>query len=206
MAEDHREQAADVDPLLTQSDQEVAVFYETSTELLSFSGRTDSMKEGPEDSENEASGTVDEYTTVLLGNGAAGREGPCCSLSYRSADPDRSVTPFAVILLIVLFGVYILNQADRLVLPVAIPSGLRCEGAKENCRNLSSSWEPGYSVAADNADAQYSTIDSASNVSNSSSNDTDCISFNDYEQGLLTGRFVASSVSAAGIQEGRGRG
>lgn len=178
MAEDQQEQAADVDPLLTpRSDEEVAV---TSTESLNFSGRSD-MKNGPEDSDNEASGTIDEnhaYSTVLLGNGAAGKA-PCCPFSYRSADPDRSVTPFAVILLAVLFGVYILNQADRLVLPVAIPSGLRCEDTKEHCRNLSSTWgRPGHSV-----------IEGARNSSNGSdsSNQTDCIHFNDYEQGLLTG-------------------
>ena len=188
MEEDQREQAADVDPLLIpQSDEEVTVFYETSTESLSFSGRRSGMKTA-EDSENEVSGTIDEnhaYGTVLLGNGAA--KTPCCPISYRSPDPDKSVTPFAVILLAVLFGVYILNQADRLVLPVAIPSGLRCEGVKEDCKNLSDTWDVGHSVKG----AQYSTADLASINGSNSSNDTDCIHFNDYEQGLLTGMSLA---------------
>ena len=88
-------------------------------------------------------------------------------MSCRSPDPELKVTPFAVILLGVLFVVYILNQADRLMLPVAIPSGLRCKlSVKSECRgNISEE-----------------------NTSNDS-NQTDCIHFNDNEQGLLTGKF-----------------
>ena len=72
-----------------------------------------------------------------------------------------SLHPYIVLILLLL--IYVLNQADRLVLPVVIPAGLRC--------TLSSSGE------CDN---------STSNSSNSTGHE-DCISFNDYEQGLITG-------------------
>jgi len=68
-----------------------------------------------------------------------------------------------LIVLILLLLIYILNQADRLVLPVVIPAGLRCTlSSSKDCDN------------------------SSSNSSNSTSH-KDCISFNDYEQGLITG-------------------
>lgn len=73
-----------------------------------------------------------------------------------------SLHPCIVLLLLLL--IYVLNQADRLVLPVVIPSGLRCEGSSPgDCEN------------------------STANDSNITSNSEDCISFNDYEQGLITG-------------------
>ena len=88
--------------------------------------------------------------------------------SYRSTDPQRKVTPFALVLLLVLFVVYVLNQADRLVLPVVIPAGLRCGASEaEECGN-------------------------ASNLSNSTNNTEDCIVFSDHEQGIITGRMLLS--------------
>ena len=93
--------------------------------------------------------------------------------TYRSV-PDGSVervTPFAVVLLVVLLAVYVLNQADRLVLPVVIPNGLRCDVGKDEC------------AVANNA-----TNSSASgNGSNETSSEGGCIKFNDDQQGLLTG-------------------
>lgn len=75
-----------------------------------------------------------------------------------------SLHPYIVLMLLLL--IYVLNQADRLVLPVVIPSGLRCEGSSASkCNDLNS------------------TI----NASNATSTSEDCISFNDYEQGLITG-------------------
>lgn len=55
--------------------------------------------------------------------------------SYRSHTPHEMVTPFAIILLLVLFLIYVLNQADRLVLAVSIPAGLRCESKQSQCEN-----------------------------------------------------------------------
>ena len=68
------------------------------------------------------------------------------------------------IILLALLIVYVLNQADRLVLPVVIPSGLRCDvSSADECNN------------------------STTNDSNVTNTNEDCISFNDYEQGLITG-------------------
>ena len=74
-----------------------------------------------------------------------------------------SLHPFIVLFLLLL--IYVLNQADRLVLPVVIPSGLRCKAsASSECDNST-----------------------AGNISDVNSSSEDCISFNDYEQGLITG-------------------
>ena len=87
---------------------------------------------------------------------------------WKSRDGERErVTPFAVVLLLVLLAVYVLNQADRLVLPVVIPNGLRCDVGKQDCSNNSGG-------------AANATL-------NGSSSDSDCIRFNDDQQGLLTG-------------------
>ena len=74
-----------------------------------------------------------------------------------------SLHPFVVLFLLLL--IYVLNQADRLVLSVVIPSGLRCEASlSSECDNSTSN-----------------------NDSNHTTSSEDCISFNDYEQGLITG-------------------
>lgn len=113
----------------------------------------------------------------------------CYSLyrSYRSADvnPHERVTPFALVLLAVLCVVYVLNQADRLMLPVVIPSGLRCETANETeCANASSN----ASLSPD--------------VPVNASSDGDCIHFSDDQQGLLTGA-RGFSMAARCLQEAR---
>lgn len=82
----------------------------------------------------------------------------------------RHITPFAVALLIVLLAVYVLNQADRLVLAVVIPNGLRCGVEKDGC--------PG---------SNYSTNTTNTTGSDGNSSHEDCIKFNDDQQGLLTG-------------------
>ncbi len=119
-----------------------------------------------EQAESKFDGEEEQDTVALLKASSDSSNSLCsCLNSYRSPDPEKRVTPFAVFLLMVLFLVYILNQADRLVLPVAIPSGLRCEGSvQDECRgNLSN--------------------ESAAEAANH----TDCVHFNDNEQGLLTG-------------------
>jgi len=72
-----------------------------------------------------------------------------------------SLHPYMVLALLLL--IYVLNQADRLVLPVVIPAGLRC-------------------VVSSSSECSNST----SNSSNTTAH-KDCIPFNDYEQGLITG-------------------
>ena len=90
----------------------------------------------------------------------------------RSSDGkgDR-VTPFAVVLLLVLLAVYVLNQADRLVLPVVIPNGLRCNVGKDDCSGLNTT----------------NTSTDGNDTTNNTSSNSDCIQFNDDQQGLLTG-------------------
>lgn len=90
---------------------------------------------------------------------------------YPSSETDgkaERITPFAVALLIVLLAVYVLNQADRLVLAVVIPSGLRCGVEKDDCPGSNSSTN-------------------TSTETDGNSSDVDCIQFNDDQQGLLTG-------------------
>ena len=101
--------------------------------------------------------------------------------SYRSTNPQSRITPFAIVLLIVLLLIYVLNQADRLVLAVLIPSGLKCTG----------------NSTQDN-DTCYTNNAPLNNISNETIiSNPDCIPFNDYEQGLLTGpAFVVVYVIA----------
>ena len=84
---------------------------------------------------------------------------------YNRDEKFEHFTPFAIVLLIVLLLVYVLNQADRLVLPVVIPNGLRCNVGKDQC----------------------ATENTTNNATNSSGSKGDCIVFNDDQQGLLTG-------------------
>ena len=100
--------------------------------------------------------------------------------SYRSADPQSRVKPFAVVLLVVISIVYVLNQADRLVLAVLIPSGLQCpfgNSSNDSCKKDSAK-----------EDADVSGV-----------NNTDCIKFNNAEQGLLTGPAFTVIYVLAGL-------
>jgi len=104
--------------------------------------------------------------------------------SYRSSNPEERVTPFALVLLLVLFMVYVLNQADRLVLPVVIPDGLRCElSFNDECANRSNN------SMSDGSASGFTpiTFRNETNLSNATDVVSDCIDFNDDEQGLLTG-------------------
>lgn len=162
-----------------------AVFYDANTESVDLRNTCDQqgMEHVYTDNDtSDADGTLDETcNTVLLRDSS--KKGRCCSCcpSYRSADPDENITPFAIILLIVLFMIYILNQADRLVLPVAIPSGLRCEvSVKNECRNLTHLGSKDVSFTRHLQDTEFANLTNMTE---------DCIHFNDYEQGLLTGMF-----------------
>ena len=109
--------------------------------------------------------------------------------SYRSSNPDERVTPFAIVLLIALFLIYVLNQADRLVLAVTIPAGLRCELKASECGgngSVNSSLlfrEFGNNGAPATSDVMVYNIDEDNNTNTTA----DCIHFSDSEQGLLTG-------------------
>eukprot|EP00117_Sycon_ciliatum_P007649 scpid64345/ scgid5891/ Protein spinster homolog 1 len=76
----------------------------------------------------------------------------------------------AVAALIVLFFVSVLNQADRWVLPVVAPVGMRC----------------------------YLTGDSCSNASRSEAS-CGCVDFNTYDQGVLTGPAFCAVYVISGI-------
>ena len=103
-----------------------------------------------------------------------------CCLAYRSSNPEQRVTPFAMVLLIVLFIIYVLNQADRLVLAVLIPAGLRCDLGN-------SSNDTSCVVPSNQSDSENRT------------DFTDCIEFNDFEQGLLTGPAFTIIYVLAGL-------
>lgn len=156
------------------------VFYEAKEEMVTIraSRAADESKDsGMQQTDGSASGDDGDADTVELIKKPIRGDSPCTSscyqfcMSYRSPDPDLKVTPFAVVILTILFIIYVLNQADRLVLPVAIPSGLRCElSVQDECRNNDS-------------------------IPSNYSNDTNCIHFNDNEQGLLTGMSVYENIT-----------
>ncbi|CAI8021136.1 Protein spinster [Geodia barretti] len=106
---------------------------------------------------------------------------------YSWSSPDgktERVTPFAVVLLLVLLAVYVLNQADRLVLPVVIPNGLRCDEGKEDCGSYNASGVGGNGSSAH---------------SNGTSSSRNCIQFDDDQQGLLTGPAFTVIYVLAGL-------
>ena len=85
---------------------------------------------------------------------------------FTNIDNQKKLSLHPYIILLILLLIYVLNQADRLVLAVLIPSGLKCNvETADECNN------------------------SATNISdvNVTNANEDCISFNDYEQGLITG-------------------
>ena len=166
----------------TEAKPEVVVTYDVKTDSCTFKTMTavpngaHCESNGPLEPMAAASASESQQHTILLREDEKKSRCqyicPSCYKffkSYRSTDPQRMVTPFALVLLLVLFVIYVLNQADRLVLPVVIPAGLRC-GASEadECGNTS-------------------------NSSNSTNTDEGCIIFSDHEQGLITGRALLST-------------
>ena len=156
---------------------------------VSFNTATDSITvqfKSTDDMQSEEAGDAvessDDFTAALMPDNAGSDQ--CCFSrffgSYRSTNPESRVTPFAIVLLAVLFLIYVLNQADRLVLAVLIPAGLRCDPSSDN---------------NDSADC-FSTDD---NYTINVSNFTDCVSFNNAEQGLLTGPAFTIIYVIAGL-------
>ena len=159
-------------------------------------------KESKSDVEDEKDPWQTESEVFLLSEDQNGRHKnslcPCKNVQlfiqlYRSSNPQSKITPFAVVLLIVLLMIYILNQADRLVLAVLIPSGLRCD-------DISNTSDESCLIYISNNDTEIVN----------SYNNTDCIPFNDAEQGLLTGPafiviYVVAGLPLAWLADTRSR-
>ena len=110
---------------------------------------------------------------------------------------QERVSWFAIILLLILFYIYVLNQADRLVLPVLIPAGLRCDYSKDNVTCLKNIQEK------QGLTKLYT--EGSGNDSNSTTNapsETGCVDFNEFEQGLLTGPAFIVIYVLAGLPLG----
>ena len=118
------------------------------------------------------------------------------------------VSPFAVLILVVFLVIYVLNQADRLVLPVLIPAGLRCTEAESsecaaanetNATNATSASEREQAASAPPTSPATPTISmQMQNVGNETTG-TGCIEFTDFEQGLLTGPAFTVIYVVAGL-------
>ena len=159
---------------------------------VSSNGAADkTMSEDDIKKTDEDDDVKDDSTEVLLSHETKNKHTSSSTLcfpdwqtflkSYRSSDPQSRVTPFAVVLLLVISIVYVLNQADRLVLAVLIPSGLQCINGGPNGSNDS-----------------CVTEDHNSQIDNDVNN-SDCISFNNAEQGLLTGPAFTVVYVVAGL-------
>ena len=147
----------------------------------------DKVKEEVEKKMDGVESSSDEYTTSLLPEPRPAEDSGClpkCYAAYRSPNSGSRITPFAIILLVVLFVIYVLNQADRLVLAVLIPSGLRCY---EDFSNTS------------NSTCSESSQDDSGNDTYNETNSTDCIHFDNFEQGLLTGPAFTIVYVVAGL-------
>ena len=83
---------------------------------------------------------------------------------------QETTTRRAILALVVLFFVSVLNQADRWLLPVVAPDGMRCFLTGGTCKN-----------------------DTVSNVS------CGCVDFSTYDQGILTGPAFCSIYVLSGI-------
>ena len=161
-------------------------------------------KDSKSDVEDEKHPWQTESEVFLLSEDQNGRHKnslwPCKNFQlfiqlYRSSNPQSKITPFAVVLLVVLLLIYVLNQADRLVLAVLIPSGLRCDDISS-----SNTSDESCSIHISNNDTELVN----------SYNNTDCIPFNDAEQGLLTGPafiviYVVAGLPLAWLADTRSR-
>lgn len=171
---------------------------------LSFTNENGSSKQqeegeetGPEEGNSDRDSLLSDSSSVSVEDKL--RSNKCLDIlglqsflsSYRSTNPQKRITPFAVILLLVLLTLYILNQADRLVLAVLIPSGLRCDDNSNTTSNNSTNG------------SSYCPL-SQSLPLNASVNTTvaindDCVVFDDTEQGLLTGPAFVIVYVLAGL-------
>ena len=162
------ENAGDDKEIRTQLEKKSRVCADTTV------SSADDSTEGSLDGKSGAHGT-----SILAGHKRETKKCPSFlprgfySWSSQDGKTER-VTPFAVVLLLVLLAVYVLNQADRLVLPVVIPNGLRCDEGKEDCGSYNASGVGGNGSSAH---------------SNGTSSSRNCIQFDDDQQGLLTGAY-----------------
>ena len=163
-----------------------------------------------EDSTEGSLATKPDYSSLLAGPEAAPkREKRGRNTLYRRVHSGFSflsksyhapngaaerVTPFAVVLLVVLLAVYVLNQADRLVLPVVIPNGLRCGVVQDTCtENESNTSGVSFNHSVGSSQAFEASLVSIAHYAEDGSTEAgsnrsrDCIVFGDNGQGLLTG-------------------
>jgi MFS family permease len=117
---------------------------------------------------------------------------------------QERVSWFAIILLFILFYIYVLNQADRLVLPVLIPAGLRCDYSSKNVtclQNLQQEQKSTFLFAKESSLLEKQS-NNASNVTTNPPPNSGCIAFNEYEQGILTGPAFIVIYVIAGLPLG----
>lgn len=91
---------------------------------------------------------------------------------------SRCYTGFScrgVLSLVILFVTYVVNQADRWLLPVVAPAGMRCHLRPSNC-----------TLSTKNSTAEHDC-------------QGDCVDFDDYDQGILTGPAFCAVYVLAGL-------
>lgn len=168
--EDERKDEEAIEPMTVPEQDSDAFEYDSSTEILSLHERAGGTE------------TTGPFLTPLIVSHKKTWRILCPTLadffsSYRSADPQSRVAPFAVVLLLVLLVIYIVNQADKLVLAVLIPAGLQCSN----------------NVTSNN------TCGVATNLTSLNTSGEDCIAFDDNQQGLLTGPAFTVIYVLAGL-------
>ena len=173
---DEGRQEEAIDPLSAPEQDPDMIEYDSSTEIL------------PHHEDRRSAVTTGRFFTSLISLSKRTWRMFCPSFayffsSYRSADPQSRVTPFAVVVLLVLLVVYIVNQADKLVLAVLIPAGLQC---------------PINDTSNDTCDAVTNVTSDGSSSSNSTPG-KDCVVFSDKQQGLLTGPAFTVIYVLAGL-------
>ena len=180
-------------------DLDLSVGYDVHRELVTtrFKGLdapASEMGAGETEADDRGEATAFPETTPLTPNKSEPKLG--AKLAAVLADKLRlpfysssRVSVFSILLLGILLSVYVLNQADRLVLPVVIPAGLRCSGANKSdaCAQLSLN----HSAAPDDL------LEEAHNGTTHGS--PSCIAFSDWEQGLLTGPAFTVIYVLAGL-------
>lgn len=170
--------------------QEKLATQEADIPLTSLAGPDEDMTEDKSKKEEEQDEIVTDDSTEVLLSHEVKQSSSLAFLclpnlqtflkSYRSNDPQSRITPFAVVLLVVISIIYVLNQADRLVLAVLIPSGLKCINGGENGTNNT--------CINEDHDSQLDNL-----------NISDCISFNNAQQGLITGPAFTIVYVLAGL-------
>ena len=176
-------------------DFDLSVGYDVHREIVTtrFSERDDpasTMGEGETEDADRGEDTTFPETTPLSpkpSNRAELAAGVLSKLRLPFYSSSQ-ISCFSIILLCILLSIYVVNQADRLVLPVVIPAGLRCGAGNKSdaCVQLPLNQSTFLNVSSD---ADKRTVQESSS----------CIEFNDWEQGLLTGPAFTVIYVLAGL-------